>query len=526
MKRQRAVITVFFCLLSIVFLAFAFTVTEAVRYAGARAQCENASSLGLWSVFSEYDNILLEDYGLFAVDASYGGELVSKEGMKEKLVSYTKENEDVTKEVSGSLPGILLDPWKVSASDMQIDQYALLTDKGGEYYYQQAVEYMSKTALAGAVGKLKDAYQDAKGIRQAESEYESSRKESGENMQTFDNSVEEAKRELTTVTTKNADGSVTVTVDKKAEKKVKKAQKKGNKKNPLSKIEEMKKGDILELVCGKIKLSRKKISSSQLPSKRRGNKGVLSLDTPRGGMVDNMLFREYLLDHFRNFKEGGGDETLLYQIEYMIGGKYSDKENLKKTVRNLLFLRETYNYLFLVSNGPRNAEAGKLAALIIGWTGKPVLVAGIKHALLLAWAYGESLYDVRILLHKGRVPLNKTDAAWHVPLNGLMNLKKVLKKADKTAARGTTGMEYEDYLRLLLNLTGMSKLKKRSLDMLELNMRTVCGCPSFRADNCVIGMTVKTVWNIPSIFGKVPEALLGTGDLSMNMKVNGGFAYR
>ena len=32
MKRQRAVITVFFCLLSVVFLAFCFTILEAVRF--------------------------------------------------------------------------------------------------------------------------------------------------------------------------------------------------------------------------------------------------------------------------------------------------------------------------------------------------------------------------------------------------------------------------------------------------------------------------------------------------------------
>ena len=91
---------------------------------------------------------------------------------------------------------------------------------------------------------------------------------------------------------------------------------------------------------------------------------------------------------------------------------------------------------------------------------------------------------------------------------------------------GTTGLQYEDYLRLLLNLTGISTLKKRALDLIEVNMRTVCGCPSFRADNCVIGMTVKTDWGIPSVFGKVPAALVGIGDLSMNYSVEGGFAYR
>ncbi len=526
MRRQRAVITVFFCLLSVVFLGFAFTIVEAVRFAGARAQCANVTSLGLWSVFSEYENVLMEDYGLYAVEASYGGELVSREKMQEKLSSYTKENEHVTPELSGALPGLLLDPWKISSGDIQIDQYALLTDRGGEYYYQQAVEYMQKTAWADSIGTLQDVYKDAQRMKQAESEYENSRKESSDSMKGVSSAAEDAKRELTTVTTKDSKGNAVVTVDQNALQAVNKAQQEGQKKNPLDNIEQMKSGDILKLVCGKIKLSKKEISGSELPSKRRGNKGVLSLDTPRGGVVDNMLFREYLLDHFRNFKEGGGDERLVYQMEYLIGGKYSDKANLKKTVRSLVFLRESSNYMFLVGNLKSNKEATALATAIIGWTGKPVLVAAIKHALLLAWAYGESLYDVRILLHGGRIPLKKTEADWHVPLSSLMTLKKVLPKADKTAAGGTYGLQYEDYLRLLVSMTGMTHLKKRSLDLIELNMRSVCGCPSFRADNCVIGMTVKTTWNIPSVFGKVPAALLGTGDLSANVKVDGGFAYR
>ena len=45
MRRQRAVITVFFSLLSVIFLAVSFAVIEAVRTAGARAACANASTL-------------------------------------------------------------------------------------------------------------------------------------------------------------------------------------------------------------------------------------------------------------------------------------------------------------------------------------------------------------------------------------------------------------------------------------------------------------------------------------------------
>ena len=155
MGRQRAVIAVFCSLLSVIFLAGAFTVVEAGRVAGARAHCANASALGLWSVFSEYENVLLEDYGLFAVDGGSGGGSVSKDSLISRYSGYLRENESSTADMSGKLQGILLDPWKVSVSQAQVNQYALLTDRAGAYYYQQAVEYMRQTAWAGALGKLK-----------------------------------------------------------------------------------------------------------------------------------------------------------------------------------------------------------------------------------------------------------------------------------------------------------------------------------------------------------------------------------
>lgn len=526
MGRERAVITVFFCLLSVVFLAFGFAIVEAVRMSGARAQCANMTSLGLWSVFSEYDNILLEDYGLFAVDGAYGGDSFSGDAMVQKLTGYIKENEKVTEELSAKLPGLLLDPWKVSANQLQMGQYALLTDRGGEYYYQQAVEYMAKTAWANAIGELQDAYKDAQGVRQAESEFEAGRKESSEKSGSVSSEVNRIRDDRSYSVTIHSDGTQTSEYSQDAADRVRWEEAEGKSHDPTDSIEELKKADLLELVCGSIKLSRKKITGSDLLSKRQAGRGVLSLDTPRGGMVDDLLFREYLLDHFHHFRDGPGDEALLYQTEYLIGGKYSDQDNLKKTVRSLIYLREGANYLFLVTNPARNEEASALATLIIGWTGEPVLIGIVKHALLLQWAYAESLFDIRIMLHGGRVPLKKTDLDWHVPISALKNMRSELKRADAVAAAGTTGLQYEDYLRLLLNLQGISTLKKRSLDMIEMNMRTVCGCPAFRADHCVIGITVKADWSIPSIFGKVPGALLGTGALSSELHIDGGFAYR
>ena len=485
MRRQRAVITVFFSLLSVIFLAVSFTVTEAVRVAGARAACANASSLGLWSVFSEYDNDLLEDYGLFAVNGGSEGNPVSEEYLLSKLDGYVKENENVTADMSGKLPGLLMDPWKISASRQQVDRYALLTDGGGNYYYQQAVEYMRKTAWANALGKLEAIYSDSQKIRQAESEFEARQEEVNNDMKSFDQDIESAKQELGmnpgssgagTAGSGNGDGSagdIVIVAEGEDAERLRQAEEEGRKKNPLEQIESLRRRSVLELVLGKGKVSTRRLQSESLFSKRSRNQGKMILDTPRGGKMDNLLFREYLLDHFRNCSDRYNSSVLNYQLEYVIMGKYSDEQNLKKIAKKLLFLREGMNYTFLVTSPSCNAQISALAMTVVGWTGKPVLVEAFKHAVLLAWAYGESLFDVRILV----------------------------------------------------NMTPLPQLRRRSLDLIELNMRTLEGKSSFRVDNCVIGMTSSTDWEIPAVFGRVPTALLGTGEMSFHTKVEGGFAY-
>ena len=75
MRRSRAVITVFFSLLSILFLSLMFTCAEAVRYRSARAHCANLTAVGSWSVFSGFENRLLEKFDVFGIHSAGGGKI-------------------------------------------------------------------------------------------------------------------------------------------------------------------------------------------------------------------------------------------------------------------------------------------------------------------------------------------------------------------------------------------------------------------------------------------------------------------
>ena len=110
-------------------------------------------------------------------------------------------------------------------------------------------------------------------------------------------------------------------------------------------------------------------------------------------------------------------------------------------------------------------------------------------------------------------------------LEDLINLETDLPRADRIAKSGSPGLCYKDFIRILLAMTRISTLRTRSLDMLEQNVRMSEGMASFRADNCVVGMTVTTDWDIHPVFSNVPSALIGITAPAFRTSVSGGFAY-
>ncbi|MCI6699527.1 MAG: DUF5702 domain-containing protein [Lachnospiraceae bacterium] len=538
MRRSRAVITVFFSLLSILFLSLMFTCAEAVRYRSARAHCANLTAVGSWSVFSGFENRLLEKFDVFGIHSAGGGTSLSIAKLNESLKSWMNENADVRGSISEKLPGLTFDPFQVTAQSTEITSYALLSDNRGEYFYQQAVDFMHETAWMNALGKLSDASKSAKDAQEALKTYEQSKKDADKKAKQLREKTKQLEETLKadsdsgsslagSVVIIGPDGPASVgsspgglsasQQQMKAEK-----EKASRVKNPLWKMIALSWKNVLPLVCGDLNISSGKLPGKELLSKRRKESGTLDLDRKRGGAADNLLFREYLLDHFPRWHSDEPAARLKYQIEYLIGGTASDSKNLKKTVNRLILLREAYNYLHLQKDPKALKETSTLAALFLGWTGNAALIESFRELLIIYWAYGESLYDVRILMHKGKVPLIKTAADWHVPLSQLHDLPSQLEKADRTAGKG---LAYADYLRLLLNMQSVKVQKERALDLLELNLQSEEGCETFRADACVIAMKNVCTFRIRPVFSAVPKAFLGTGYSGGEIRIEGGFAY-
>ena len=70
--RQKGSMTIAMCMMLSVMLGIMAAGIKLCREQYARVQAVNAADTGLYSVFSEYERDLLEEYDLFFLDSGYG----------------------------------------------------------------------------------------------------------------------------------------------------------------------------------------------------------------------------------------------------------------------------------------------------------------------------------------------------------------------------------------------------------------------------------------------------------------------
>lgn len=504
-KREKGSITVFLSLICMLFLALICTAVESARVQGAKAQTANITGMGNFSVLGEFEKELLDDYEIFSLDGSYGKGSFSIDEVNSHLKTFLTCNTDPKE---GIFSAACFDPWKLQLDDSSVKKYALLTDDSGEPFYQQAVDYIKANLGVEAAGLLMHYREDAEKVTKWQDEYEKRKQENESAMadaeKARDEKIKQLESEAEAAGTEAALPQPTV------------------RSNPLKEIAKLSRRSILDIVTGNKAVSGESVSTWSLPSHSWNRKGTMKIKRENAGIVSDAMFREYLLDYFPNYTDEDEEGKLAYQLEYILGGKNSDKSNLKYTVNRLLLIREGMNYLYCSGNGTMNSQAGALAFTLTGFLGIPALTEATKHALLLAWAYGESLIDLRILLDKGKVPLSKTAASWVLTLENMEYLSDIL--AGGVSGSGS-GLEYRDYLRILLNLGGVGKQKMRALDMVQENLRKKDVTSKFKAENCIVGIETETKWTIKPVFFSLAQAVMGIRGENVRVTQKGSMLY-
>lgn len=463
--RKKGSVTLFFSLFLAVLLVVIQVIFRSVQIAGGKVQAETGVEEGLYSVFAGYDRELLKRYHVFFLDGGYGTGVLQPgrmyEQVEDKFLKSCSPGKIIT-DVRGE------NLWNCSKNTGAVTGITLAADQDGRAFKIQAIDYMKDTLGIQGIQLLLQQVQQQKTILD--------RQETDSTAEPVEQAQDEYQQAQGQVQEKKEEDSEFV--------------------NPLKVIALLKDKGILSLVLPlEAELSDAGFGEMEKMSSRSCTQGmgILYYGQNPDNLTDNMIFREYMLKHLNYYgrediKGKLPDGALQYQLEYALAGKDSDQENLKSVVGKLLGLREAANMVYLLKNSVRQAQIHETALIICAATGLVALEEAVSLLLQAAWAFGESLLDVRQLLMGGKVPLVKTEQSWMLSLSNLGKLPEILQEGQTDQ---DSGLDYAGYLRLLLAAGSSKEQVLRTMDVAEQEMRCIAGKENFRMDLCVSYLQVE-----------------------------------
>ena len=431
-KGLKGEITVFLSLITVILVSFIVAVLDSavIKTYGNKSKVD--ASAAVFSVFGEYEDELFNDYGILAVDSSYG-----KSGNTDKYV-LDKLRYFGTNNMNHKIKGIeLLTDEHCAAFRSQVLKY-----KSGPFYEENYSKFEEdKVRWLDIIKKGKEALKQDK-------EYES--------------------------VLHDLKGSADENL--------------GEEENLFEILEESKKSSLVDdILPDGTKVSNRKVNLSSLASKRKLRKGygvaydTVSLYSP----LKNMIFNDYILDNFNNVTCAGTDESgLVYEVEYIISGKASDQENLEDVIKKIIYMRVIPNLEHIEKSSGKKTEIKALSLVMAVTLANPALTEVIEPLMKWMWAYTESKCDVAALMAGLKVPEIKTELTWNSGLYDCFTDNVTYKLEGPLS-----GLEYKDFLKILLLSKDAKKVTPRCADMAELNIRSIR--EKFKIDNCFVKIKIE-----------------------------------
>ncbi|MGX8704775.1 MAG: DUF5702 domain-containing protein, partial [bacterium] len=168
-------------------------------------------------------------------------------------------------------------------------------------------------------------------------------------------------------------------------------------------------------------LSWRSVRAEALFSNRRHRQGLGVLEVPESGdsITDRFLYNEYLLSHLGNRKSPQKDAALFCPVEYLIAGSTEDAKNVEGVIHRILIFREGVNVVCLLKDPIKRSLVQSAGFALALAAGHPGLEKEFSVSLAAAWAYAESLVDIRGLFLGKRNCFLKDSAHWQVELTDL-----------------------------------------------------------------------------------------------------------
>ena len=450
-KSCHGYITVFLSLTLTLLLSLVLTVIEGARISAIRMKFECVADIAMNSVLAEYHRELLKQYDLLFVDTSYG-KSPSIANTEVHLKTYIQKNLEGNAGSGFIRNRDFLNMW---AEEADIIEYSIASDEEGGVLKRQVTDYMDDYPVGALLDKLTGHKSQVDSLELETRDLAGERESREAEIEEIGLPVQEVEEGVFEEVPLN---------------------------NPADIANASRSIGVLNLVIDDIgSISTVKISPEQYISHRslmRGS-GICGEAVQVGGAPNDLVYLAYLFEKCGYYGKQKENSLLQYQIEYLIAGQDTDWQNLEQVTRRLLRWREVSNFIYLLSDGAKVAEAEAMALALTAVMLNPELAEPVKYTILFAWAYVESLQDIKDLLGGGKVPLMKTAGDWKTGIDSIMDVKGSLKDTE-----GGSGLSYKEYLEIMLFMTGDHDRTFRSMDLMEMDIRKTPGNSGFRMDGC------------------------------------------
>lgn len=475
---RKGYITIFLSLSLTLILSLVFTVIEGARISAIRMKFECVADIGMNSVLAEYHRELLEQYELLFVDMSYGGGHADIGNTAAHLRNYMQKNLE-PESGFGSGMGVR-DFLAMSADGVRIGRYSIASDQEGAVLKRQVTDYMADYPIGAILEKIGLGAEqlDQYGLETRDVESERARYEA--EIDEIGLPVEEVEEGVFEEVPLN---------------------------NPADAANATRSSGVLNLVLeNPSAVSAVKVNVNDYISHRPRMQGTgVNADAAAiSGDANELVFQAYLFEKCGYYMDEMEKSLLKYQIEYILAGKDVDWKNLEYVAKRLLRWREAANVIYILRDSAKIAEARAAAGALAAVLMCPALLEPVTYTILFAWAYVESLQDVKTLLSGGRVPIMKTAADWKTGINSLTNVRGSL-----SADGEGRGLNYKEYLQIMLFIQNKEKRTFRAMDIMEMDIRRTPGNARFRMDACFD--TYEAELSVSSRFGYAYEVTRSYG---------------
>ncbi len=470
--KKKGSLTIFFAMIMVLTETLLFALGEYIRIYELKSLAQEYTDAAAESAFSEYNTYLWSNYKILAIDLGYGSQTKGTAVMQQRILDYVSEDANPESGLSFN---------RLVADNATVDNYSLLTDNSGNPIIAQGVTAaktnLADNALALLTGQL----------------------ESGADLEEIDigSMVEDGKNTLNQAKADNAERR-------------RKAIEEGDPANPVSSIpepeevednpldayarmkESMDRG-LIYVVLGEQPTSGYEHGEGNLPSDRQLSRGSAPEETA-GGLVDKALYVKYLLENMSYYGSEVEHDGFCYELEYIVNGKTSDQANLAATIEKLLLVREAANYAAILKEGRLRSMASGLAATLTSFC--PAAYGPVELAIIGAWAYMESILDIRLLLAGGKVALIKDYDQWTVDVWHMSDFAN----SDAKAKNCESGMSYQQFLIGLMGIMPMDTLGIRTADILEDALNTQENYSQICLDNMLCAGDISINYSARQLF--------------------------